>query len=90
MIACLRSAQFLYADGAGVVVELRRHHDTNASAKNKEFLVTRRLTALPVIVTKAFGSYREATRHWDVEVAKLVDEGLEQREVKIVGWHEEG
>ena len=91
MIACLRSAQFLYADGiSGIVVELRRHHDTRASANNKEFLVTRRLTRLNIVMTKPFSGYREAARHWDAEVAKLVDEGLERRDVRIVGWHEEG
>ena len=89
MLTCLRSAQFLYADGsAGVVVELRRQHDTKAG--DKEFLVTRRLTRLPVMVTKPFGTYREAARHWDTEVMKLIDTGMERRDIRIVGFHEEG
>ena len=91
MIVCLRSASFQYPDDAGgVVVELRRHHDTAARCDNKQFLVTRRLTRLPVIVTKAFGTYREATKKWDLEVRKLTDEGLQRRDSKILGFHEEG
>ncbi len=91
MIACLRSAQFLYPDGAtGVVVELRRHHDSRARRKNKEFLVTRRLTGMPVVVTKPFGTLREAIRYWDAQVAELTDQGLERRDARIIGFHEEG
>ncbi len=92
MIACLRSAQFMYADrSASIVVELRRHHDTAATNKNKEFVVTQRMTRLPGVVrVKSFGSYWEAVRYWDGEVAKLTDTGMERRDAKIVGWHEEG
>lgn len=92
MLVCLRSAQFMYPDrSASVVVELRRHHDTDAQAKNKEFLVMKRLTRLPgVLVTKAFGTYREAAHYWDGEVAKLTDTGLERRDARIIGFQEEG
>lgn len=92
MLACLRSAQFFYPDrSASIVVELRRHHDTQAQHDNKEFLVTKRLTRLPsVLMTKAFGTYSEATRYWDEEVVKLTDTGMERRDAKIVGFHEEG
>ena len=90
MLACLRSAQFLYPNGdGGIVVELRRHHDTTAR-DSKEFLVTRRLTKLPVLMTKEFGTYREASRYWDEEVTKLIDTGMERRDSVIVGFHEEG
>lgn len=91
MLACLRSAQFMYPDGSGsVVVELRRHHDVHARRDNKEFLVTRRLTRLPVLTTKAFGTYREAVSYWDGEVVKLTDTGLARRDAKIIGFREEG
>ncbi len=92
MIACLRSAQFMYPDGSGsICVELRRHHDTTASCDNKAFVVTRRLTRLPqVMVKKAFGTYAEACRDWDEKVTKITDMGLIRREIKILGWHEEG
>lgn len=82
----------MYPDRSGsVVVELRRHHDTRVQANNKEFLVSRRLTRLPgVLITKAFGTYREASRYWDGEVAKLVDTGMERRDARIIGFHEEG
>ena len=92
MLACLRSAQFMYRDlSASVVVELRRHHDTRAQAKNKEFLVSRRFTRMPsVLITKSFGTYREAAVYWDGEVVKLVDTGMERRDSKIVGFREEG
>lgn len=92
MLVCLRSAMFLYPDrSSSIVVELRRHHDTDARTNNKGFLVMKRLTRLPgVLMTKAFGTYREATRYWDGEVAKLTDTGMERRDAKIVGFHEEG
>jgi len=91
MLACLRSAQFAYKDGSGsVVVELRRHHDTRGQRQNKEFLVSRRLTRLPVFMTKAFGTYPEAARYWESQVAKLTDTGMERRDAKIIGFHEEG
>lgn len=92
MLACLRSAQFYYPDrSASIVVELRRHHDTDAHCDNKAFLVTRRFTRLPnVLTTKSFGNYAEAARYWDEQVAKLTDTGMERRDSKIVGWHEEG
>lgn len=91
MLACLRSAQFMWKDGSGiVVVELRRHHDTSASCDNKEFLVTKRLFRPPILTTKAFRTYREATRYWDTEVAKLEATGMERRDAAIVGFHEEG
>ena len=91
MLACLRSAQFMYADGsAGVVVELRRHHDLHSQCANKEFLVTKRVTRPQIIMTKAFGTYPEATRYWDVEVAKLTNMGFERRDARIIGFHEEG
>ena len=92
MLACLRSAQFMFPDrSASVVVELRRHHDINAQYDNKEFLVTRRFTRLPgVLIRKAFGTYAEATRYWDEQVAIVTDTGLVRRDSKIIGWHEEG
>ena len=92
MLVCLRSAQFMYPDGSGsIVVELRRHHDTAAQHDNKEFLVMRRFTRLPgVLVTKALGTYREATRYWDDQVRRLADTGMERRDARIVGFHEEG
>ena len=91
MLACLRSANFLYADGSGsVLVELRRHHDLNAQCANKEFLVTKRITWPSIIMTKAFGTYPEASHYWDEQVAKLTDTGMERRDARIVGWHEEG
>lgn len=92
MLACLRSAQFMYPDrSASVVVELRRHHDINAQCDNKAFLVTKRLTRLPgVLIRKQFGTYPEAARYWDEEVAKLTDTGLERRDARIIGFHEEG
>ena len=92
MIACLRSAQFMYADGSGsIVVELRRHHDTTAQCDNKQFLVTRRMTRLPhVILSKAFGTYNEAVRYWDEQFKKVEDMGLVKRDIHIVGFHEEG
>lgn len=52
--------------------------------------MTKRLSMLPVLMTKSFGTYPEATRYWDGEVAKLTDTGMERRDAKIVGWHEEG
>ena len=91
MLACLRSTSFTYPDGGGsIVIELRRHHDTKASCDNKEFLVTKRLTMAPVIMTKAFGTYPEATRYWDEQVIRLADTGMARRETRIIGWHEEG
>lgn len=91
MLACLRSAQFLYPDGSGgIVVELRRHHDTASRCDNKAFLVTKRLTAAPVLMTKAFGTYQEAARYWDEQVAILMDTGMERRDARIIGFHEEG
>jgi hypothetical protein len=73
------------------VVELRRHHDTAASCDNKEFVVMRRFTRLPGVVTrKAWGTYREAVRDWDEQVAKLTDTGLARRDAKIIGFREEG
>lgn len=91
MLVCLRSAHFQYPEGlGGIVVELRRHHDTNARCDNKEFLVTRRLTNVPALITKAFGTYREAVRHWDYLVAELTDQGLQRRDSRIIGFHEEG
>jgi len=92
VIACLRSAQFMYPDYSGsIVVELRRHHDTDARCDNKAFLVTRRLTRLPsVILQKRFGAYPEACRYWEELVHKVEDEGLIRRDAKIIGFHEEG
>ena len=92
MLACLRSAQFTYPDdGGSILVELPRHHDTSARCDNKEFLVSRRMTRLPgVMITKSFGAYPEAVRHWDLHVAVLTDQGLVRRDAKIVGFHEEG
>lgn len=92
MLACLRSASFLYPDrSASIVVDLRRHHDTDARCRNKEFLVTKRFTQLPgVVATKTFGTYHEATRYWDSEVAKLTDTGMERRDARIIGFREEG
>jgi len=91
VLACLRSARFLYPDGSGsIVVELRRHHDLNSNGI-KEFLVTRRLTMSPTtLITKAFGTLPEAIRHWDLHVAVLTDKGMERRDDRIVGFHEEG
>jgi hypothetical protein len=92
VLACLRSAQFIYPDySGGIVVELRRHHDTAASCDNKAFIVTKRLTRLPsVLMAKSFGTYAEACRYWDEQVAKVTDTGLERRDAMIIGWHEEG
>mgnify|MGYP001569425685 FL=1 len=92
MLACLRSAQFTYPDdGGSILVELRRHHDINAQCDNKEFLVTKRFTRLPgVMIRKAFGTYAEATRYWDEQVAVVTDMGLARRDAKIIGFHEEG
>lgn len=91
MLVCLRSAHFLYPDDSGgIVVELRRQHDTSAAVRNRQFLVTKRLTRMPVLITKPFGTYREAVRYWDTEVSKLIDEGLERRDARIIGFHEEG
>ena len=82
----------MYRDGSGsIVIELRRHHDTVAQCDNKAFLVSKRFTRLPgVIITKSFGTYNEATRYWDEQVAKVTDTGLERRDARIIGWHEEG
>ena len=92
MIACLRSAQFSYPDNSGsVVVELRRHHDTNAQCDNKEFIVMQRFTRLPgVVMRKVWGTYAEACRDWDEKVAKVTDTGLIRRDAKIIGFREEG
>lgn len=92
MIACLRSAQFQYPDGSGsIVVELRRHHDTNAQCANKAFVVTRRLTRFPhVLIRKSFGTYREAVRDWDEKVAQITDTGLHRRAITMLGFREEG
>lgn len=92
MIACLRSAQFSYSDGSGsIVVELRRHHDTDSQCANKQFIVIQRMTRLPkVMIRKAFGTYNEAVRHWDEKVAKVTDTGLVRRDSKIIGFREEG
>ena len=92
MLVCLRSAQFTYPDRSGsVVVELRRHHDPTAQCDNKEVVVTRRLTRLPhVLIAKTFGTYPEAARYWDEQVVKITDTGLERKDAKIIGWHEEG
>lgn len=92
MIACLRSAQFQYPDGSGsIVIELRRHHDTDAQCDNKAFVVTKRLTRFPrILIRKAWGTYREATRDWDEKVAKVTDTGLERRAIRIIGFREEG
>lgn len=92
MIACLRSARFLYRDGSGsVLVELRRHHDIHAQYKNKEFLVMKRLSSLPgVLIQKSFGTYHEASRYWDRWVAILSDTGMERRDARIIGFHQEG
>ena len=91
MLVCLRSTSFAYADGSGsIVVELRRHHDTDSTCDNKEFLVTKRLTRASVLMTKVFGTYPEATRYWDEQVIKLADTGMARRDTQIIGWHEEG
>jgi hypothetical protein len=92
MIACLRSAQFSYPDGSGsIVVELRRHHDTDSQCSNKQFIVMKRLTRLPkVLFKKEWGTYREAIRDWDEKVARITDTGLERRDAKIIGFREEG
>ena len=92
MIACLRSAQFSYPDGSGsVVVELRRHHDTSAQCDNKEFIVMRRFTRLPGVVTrKTWGTYAEAVRDWDEKVVRLTDTGMTRRDAMIIGFREEG
>lgn len=92
MIACLRSTQFSYPDGSGsIVVELRRHHDTQASCDNKEFVVSKRLTRFPgVVIKKRWGTYAEAVRDWDEKVAIITDTGLLRRDTKIIGFREEG
>jgi len=92
MIACLRSAQFMYPDGSGsIVVELRRQHDTTARCDNKQFIVTKRLTRLPaVVIKKEWGTYAEACRDWDEKVAKVTDTGLARRDARIIGFREEG
>lgn len=92
MIACLRSANFMYPDHSGsIVVELRRHHDTSAQCDNKEFVVMKRFTRLPGVgMRKAFGTYAEACRHWDDQVVQLTDQGLARRDAKIIGFREEG
>ena len=92
MIACLRSVQFQYPDQSGsIVVELRRHHDTKAQCDNKAFVVMQRYTRLPgVVMRKAWGTYAEAVRDWDAKVVKIEDHGLTRRDIKIVGFREEG
>lgn len=91
MIACLRSARFLYRDGsASVCVELRRHHNTDAQADNKTFSVTKRLSRLPGAMTvKHFGTLPEARRYWMTEVARFENRGMERRDARIMGFHEE-
>lgn len=45
---------------------------------------------MPVLMTKAFGTYHEACRYWDEQVAVLTDTGMERRDAKIIGFREEG
>lgn len=91
MIACLRSAQFIYPDrSASVLIELRRHHDIRSNVGSKEFIVTRRTTFRPMAIhNKSFGTLAEARRFWMAEVSRLTDSGLVRRDVPIVGFHEE-
>jgi hypothetical protein len=92
VIACLRSARFFYPDrSATIFVELRRHHDTNAIANNKEFIVTKRTSfGIKMIHNKSFGTIAEARRHWIEEVHQLEDHGLVRSDIPILGFHEEG
>ena len=88
MVACLRSARFIYPDNsASIFVELRRIHDTLASADNKTFVVTRRLGQ--TMINKSFGTLSEARRWWTDQVTQLTDQGLRRVDSAILGFHEE-
>jgi len=92
VIACLRSARFTYPDSsASILVELRRHHNIKAQADNKEFVVTKRLARLRnMMLRKSFGTYREAVRYWNEQVAIIEGTGMQRRDARILGFHEEG
>ena len=92
MIALLRSARFIYADGSSQFVEVRRLHDQRdlGGCDNKAFAFSRRLPRAHMTFTRNFGTMREAFRYWDDQVLLLSDQGLERRDSRIMGWHEEG
>jgi len=91
LIACLRSQKFWYLDRtACVTVELRRLHDTDAQCDNKQFVVTKRFSGLPMaVVNKTFGTLPEARRWWMEQVTILEDQGLIPAETKFLGFREE-
>lgn len=92
MIALLRSARFIYADGSSQFVEVRRLHDQHDmnGLTNKAFAFSRRLPRAHMTFTRNFYTLREAFRYWDEQVLILTDQGLERRDSRIMGWHEEG
>jgi len=86
MIACLRSARFIYPDdSASVFVELRRR----GAGNDKKFVVTRRFPRLQVIHNKSWDTINEARVHWDELVHELEDQGLRRCDSRIIGFHEE-
>ena len=84
MVACLRSARFVYADNsASISVDLRRVQ----LGKEPKFLVSRRFGRN--MLNKSFGTLPEARIYWKSEVAKLTDQGLRRCDPQITGFHEE-
>ena len=84
MVACLRSARFIYPDNsASIFVELRRVQ----LGKEPKFLVSRRFDRN--MLNKSFGTLPEARIYWRGEVAKLTDQGLRRCDSQIAGFHEE-
>lgn len=97
MIACLRSARFsLPGDVASVYIELRRLHNISAPSadnQNRCFLVTKRYSNLPNLISrKVFegsGAHIEARRYWKEQFVLLEDQGLRRCDDRIIGFHEE-
>ena len=83
MIACLRSARFVFRDDSGsIYVELRRRNGT--------FIVTERIPRLKVLRNINKGTYREARATWEELLHKHEDSGMRRSDMVIQGFHEEG
>jgi hypothetical protein len=83
MMACLRSARFVFPDDSGsIFVELRRRND--------HFIVSERIPKLKVLRNINRGTYREGCATWDELVHKHEDSGMRRSDLVIQGFHEEG
>lgn len=81
---------------ASVFLELRRLQDLDAIARgrfSRQFVVTRRLgqsvAGIKIVTNKSFDELPEARRYWCEQALKYQDQGMQQLDLMITGFHEE-